>query len=422
MIAIEDALHDPATLARSADAQAPLEAFGGPEGKLYAVCAPDPAAWLGLFFAIRAAGASVLPIHPATPQAAARRLAVLAGAHVLLHHDAEPERLPDAPPSQGVLVQMTSGTTGAPKAIARRWDEIERELESYVAAFREPDAMTPVVACPTTHSYGLICGVLAGLKRGRTPALADPSNPKRLLKLLRETDRPLLYASPAVLHTLALLLPAGETIHAAMTSGALLPEAWFARVRARTSRLFQQYGCSEAGCVAVNPDMARPEDMGFPLPHHAVAAGDGADSPGEITVRTDDREIATRDLGRLRADGMLVFLARLDDMINVSGLNVYPQEVEDLVMTLPGVTDAVAFRVADPFAGERVGLVFSAREEVPATAIMDWCRRGLASHQLPARVTQVDAVPRLANGKVSRREIAARFAAGGFARLAEDVA
>jgi fatty-acyl-CoA synthase len=422
MIAIDGVLHDPDALAGSEAAQAVLSAFGGPQGKRYAVCSPDPAAWLALFFAIRKAGASVLPIHPATPHVAARRLAVSAGCHVLIHHDAPPELLPEAPASDGVLVQMSSGTTGEPKPIARSWGEIERELSSYVSTFREPDDMTPVVACPTTHSYGLICGVLAGLERGRTPVLADPSNPRRLLKLLRETERPLLYASPAVLHTLAQLLPADQRIHAAMTSGALLPEAWFARIRMRTGRLFQQYGCSEAGCVAVNPDMAAPQDMGFPLPHHAVNAGADADRPAEIVIDTASRRISTRDLGHLRPDGMLVFVARLDDTINVSGLNVYPQEVEDVVMTMPGVTDAVACRVPDPFAGERVGLVFSAREEVPVAAMMEWCRRSLAAHQLPARVVQVEAVPRLANGKVSRRDIGARLIAGGFLRLSEDAA
>ncbi|GLK80324.1 AMP-binding protein [Methylopila turkensis] len=421
MIAIDDRLLDPQELARSGPAHAAIAQFGHPDGRRFAVCLADPADWLGLFFAIRAVGASVLPIHPATPYAAARRLAVSAGCHALLHHAAEPEALPDAAPSPGMLLQMSSGTTGAPKCVERPWEHIERELNSYVATFREPDNMTPIVACPTTHSYGLICGVLAALKRGRTPVLVDPGNPKHLLKRLRETDRPLLYASPAVLHTVAQLAPRDETLHAAMTSGTLLPAAWFDRIRARTRHMFQQYGCSEAGVVAVNPDMAAPEDMGRPLPHLAVTAGT-ADAPAEILVRGPAGKVRTSDLGALRPDGMLLFVARLDDTINVSGLNVYPQEVEDVAMTMPGVADAVAFRLADRFAGERVGLVFSAGGTVPVAAVMDWLRGRLASHQLPAQVIQLPAVPRQANGKVSRREIAARHAEGRLVPALEGAA
>lgn len=410
MIRVDDRLLDPKTL----EAQG-ARALGDPAalaGASVAVCAPDAADWLGLFFALRAAGAGVLPIHPATPREAARRLALQAGCSRLVFHGEAEALSPETARGGGVLLQMSSGTTGAPKCIARGWDEIERELASYVAAFPDTNDMTPVVACPTTHSYGLICGLLAGLKRGRTPVLVDPSNPKALIRALRETERSVLYASPAVLHTLAQLLPAGETLHAAMTSGTLLPEAWFARIRARSRRLFQQYGCSEAGVIAVNPELESPELMGRPLPHLSVAAGTGPETPAEIMVTAGGRRIETRDLGWMTPEGMLGFAARLDDTINVSGLNVYPQEVEDVVMTLPAVTDAVAFRLADRFAGERVGLVFSAREAVPPRDVMDWCRKALAGHQLPAQVAQLDAVPRQANGKVSRREIAALFARG----------
>lgn len=419
MIRIDDRLHDNAYFEDTSARLAGQIGLKDRDDGRYAVCFAETADWLALFFAIRKAGASVLPIHPGTPYAAARKLAVGAGCDRLFYNSLTAEVLerPANVPTFGTLLQISSGTTGAPKCVARRWDDIDAEIESYIATFREPEDMTPVVACPTTHSYGLICGILVALRRGQTPVVVNTANPKYLLKVLRETERPLLYSSPAILHTLARLLPEGEQIHATMTSGTLLPDPWFAQIRAKSRYMFQQYGCSEAGCIAINPDVTAAGDMGFVLPHVRPQTGSSAGDAGEIVVTKDDGiAIHTRDLGYRRDDGMLVFVSRMDDMINVSGLNVYPRDVEDAVMAMPGVSDAVAFRIGDRFAGERVALLFSAGETVAPQAIREWCGQHLASHQLPMDIRQVETIPRQANGKISRREVAARHAAGEFVK------
>lgn len=419
MLQIDDRAFERAEFEDRIEGMADATGLGRMAGGRLAVCFPETADWLALFFAIRARGASVLPIHPGTPYAAARRLAVTAGCDWLYYNSMIPEQIGEATVSEGQLLQMSSGTTGAPKCIARRWSEIDAEVRTYVDTFRAPEAMTPVIACPTTHSYGLICGILVALERGQTPLILDTANPKYLQRRLRETRRPILYSSPALLHTLARLTPEDEKLHAVMTSGALLPEAWFAKIRARTEHFFQQYGCSEVGCIAINPDLNAAGDMGHVLPHLSLEAGTNVEAPGEIVVTRNGKSIATRDLGYRHENGMLVFVSRLDDMINVSGLNVYPAEVEDAAMTMPAITDAVAFRREDRFAGERVGLIFSATATVAPHEVRAWCAGRLSSHQLPTEIVQVAAVPRQANGKISRREVAARFAAGEFMQSKE---
>nr|WP_244573362.1 IucA/IucC family protein [Methylorubrum populi] len=396
-------------------------ALRGGSGERVAARFRDTAQCLAFILAARRHGASLLPIHPALPDEGARRLAERAGCHRLFLDGLEGEALAGAAPpvpGEGELLQMSSGTTGEPKCIARPWGAVEREIESYVGAFTEPDGMTPVIACPITHSYGLICGLFVGLARGRVPVIVDTTNPKYLLRRLREIERPVLYTAPAMLHTLARLMPEGETLHAAMVSGTLLPAPWFAAIRGRVTHLFQQYGCSEAGCIAINPDLRRADAIGRPLPHHRVRAGTSAEAPAEIVVEGEGGAIGTADLGYREPDGMLVFVARKDDTINVSGLNVYPGEVEDVVMAMPGVTDAVAFARPDPFAGERVTLLFSAERPVPPRALQDWCRRWLAGHQVPVEAVQVGAIPREANGKISRRAVAAQYRDGGLEAVA----
>lgn len=415
MIRIDGQLYDRATIQDLGNRMSSQLGLDTDVKRRYALCFGSTIEWLSLFFAIRKSGASVLPIHPSTPYSAARRLAETAQCERLIYRNYPEEKLipSESPSSTGQLLQMSSGTTGAAKCIARDWTEIDCEVETYVKTFREPDTMTPVIACPTTHSYGLICGILVALARGQVPTLVDTGNPKHLLAILRDTERPLLYSSPAILHTLSRLLPEKEKLYATMTSGTLLPEPWFARIREKSQHMFQQYGCSETGCIAINPDVRASDEMGFVLPHHAAITGNSRETASEIIIQSrDGRAINTRDLGYQRADGMLVFMSRMDDMINVSGLNVYPKDVEDTVMAMATIRDAVAFRKADQFAGERVVLLYSASQSVPPKDIRDWCSNHLASHQLPSDLVQVEEIPRQANGKINRRDIAAQYEAG----------
>jgi 3,4-dihydroxybenzoate---[aryl-carrier protein] ligase len=104
------------------------------------------------------------------------------------------------------LIQTSSGTTGEPKFIERSWASIDTEIETYVRHFPEANEWTPIVACPVTHSYGLICGVLVALRRGVQTVIIRNLNPKFILRKLRETPESILYSSPAMIATLAMLV------------------------------------------------------------------------------------------------------------------------------------------------------------------------------------------------------------------------
>ncbi|WP_394893275.1 AMP-binding protein [Mesorhizobium sp. AaZ16] len=423
MIRINDTVFDQGYFRNAADRIASDAQFDKRAGDRFAVCFSQAQDWLAFFFAARAAGVSVLPLHPSTPYAAARRQAETAKCNWLFYNRLEGELISgERADATGQLLQMSSGTTGEPKCIARSWGDIDDEIESYVSSFVEPRDMTPLIACPTTHSYGLICGILVALKRGQTPAILDTGNPKFLLRTLRETERPNLISSPAILHTLARLLPAGEQIHATMTSGTLLPESWFRQIRNKSRHMFQQYGCSEAGCIAINPDVQAANEVGYVLPRFSLRDAGTDGDPKEIVVKRGDMVVETRDLGYRRDDGMLVFLSRLDDLINVSGLNVYPKEVEDVVMTFGGIGDAVVFRKQDAFAGERVALLFSAEHAIDRAQLRQWCAERLAAHQMPTEILQVERIPRQANGKISRRDVAARYDVGEFGAVRTEAA
>lgn len=376
-------------------------------GKRVAVCLQNPAQLLALCLYLKRYGGSFYPILATTPRLAAKRLADKANCHIVIF-DIEQAGLTlkrEDKDQQAVLVQTSSGTTGEPKVITRSWSSIDEEIESYVATFTAPQSMTPLIACPITHSYGLICGVLVALKRDLVPVIITNINPKYLLRKCLENSEHLLYSSPSLLHSLVQLYPKQEQLHAVMTSGTVLPQAWFEAIKVRSQYLFQQYGCSEAGCIAVceNPDYAN--QMGFPLPHLRVSAGSDVTSPQEIIVSKNKLDINTKDLGFFDVQGQLCFVSRSDDMINVSGLNVYPQDVENVVMELAEITDAVVFKRADELSGERVCLQFVADTMIEPSRIRQWCGTRLANHQLPVDIEQREIIEKAANGKINRKAL-----------------
>jgi fatty-acyl-CoA synthase len=144
-----------------------------------------------------------------------------------------------------------------------------------------------------------------------------------------------------------------------------------------------------------------------PLPHLAVNAGSSLEDSQEIVVTTETNGIvATRDLGFLDDDNRLHFISRIDEMINVSGLNVYPAEVEKVVMDMPDVSDAVVFKKSHGFGNDQVCLQFVAQQDIAAEKIRTWCSQYLNKYQVPLHITQVEKIDRLPNGKVSRKALA----------------
>ncbi|WP_281486443.1 AMP-binding protein [Lysinibacillus sphaericus] len=374
-----------------------------------AICTDDVFQYMTLCLYIRENGGSIVPIHPATPKEGAIRIASTAGSHLLLFQSIDTfiELSNHSNNQEGVLVQMSSGTTGAPKCIERTWSSVEEEIESYVKAL-PVDAMTnSVVACPVTHSYGFICGVLACIRRGAKPVIITNSNPKYILKKLKEHPQHILYGAPALLYTLSRLLPIDQQFDRVMTSGTVMPHSWLTSLREKSNQVLQQYGCSESGCVAIHPHVEDPKEMGYPLPHVKVTAGD-KQRPSEIIIETSTQTIYTKDLGYIEHN-ILSFLARIDDTINVAGLNVYPQEVESVLMDEPRITEAVVYKKQDNLSGERVCALYVSSEPIDTIELREWCRKFLAPHQIPIEFIFVHEIEKLPNGKVSRKKLGGIF-------------
>lgn len=381
-----------------------------------AVRVADPAFWIALCLYVKERGGTVFPLPLDTPIDAARRRAARGGCRHLVFGEegaAALERLEVVSPLETQsfsgevgLVQMSSGTTGGAKYLERSWSSIDEEIAAYVRHFAVGEELTPIIAAPTNHSYGLISGVLVALARGQKPVIVDNPNPKYILHKLEEQKSTLLYSSPTLIATIAMLAGEKKSIHSVMTSGTTMQKSWFEMVRRRVRHLHQQYGCSEAGCITVGQDIGGAQELGTPLPHAEVMVSKCEAEPSEIVVKTSAGVfIETRDLGYF-AGNSLHFVGRLDDTINVSGFNVYPSDVEEVVLEMPGVTDAVVYKRDHGFGTDQVCLEFVSERPVSKQQIRDWCVQKLASYQVPMSIECVETIPRLPNGKVSRRSLA----------------
>lgn len=375
------------------------------ENKRLAVCMSDAFQMVALCLYIRRKGGSIFPIHSSTPREGAVRMATSASSHLLFYQsiDSAIEISSQSNESEGSLIQMSSGTTGAPKCIERCWESVDEELKGYVATLPVDQITKSIIACPVTHSYGLISGVLACLKRGAEPVILTNMNPKYVLKKLKENPKHLLYGAPALLHTLCRLRGEDQRFDCVMTSGAMMPSNWLASLKEGSRLVLQQYGCSEVGCVTIHPCLQDPREMGYPLPHLKVDAGE-VHNHSEIIIHTPTKTIYTKDLGYIK-NGVLSLLSRMDDTINVAGLNVYPQEVEDVLMNDSRIIEAVVYKKQNKLSGERVCVQFVSTEPINGIELRVLCCKYLAPHQIPVEFIRADEIAKLPNGKVSRKKL-----------------
>jgi long-chain acyl-CoA synthetase len=123
-------------------------------------------------------------------------------------------------------------------------------------------------------------------------------------------------------------------------------------------------------------------------------------------VFTADGWLRTGDIARMDADGRIYIEDRKKDLIIVSGFNVYPNEVENVVTAHPGVLEAAAIGVPSPKSGEAVK-VFVVRKDpgLDEAALRAWCRERMTGYKTPDQIEFVESLPKSNVGKILRREL-----------------
>jgi malonyl-CoA/methylmalonyl-CoA synthetase len=306
-----------------------------------------------------------------------------------------------------------------------------------VAAWRITSADRYLAVLPLFHVHGLGNGVGAWLASGCLMRLEERFEHERAAAVF-EAFRPTLFFGVPTVYVRLLETPedAARRIGARMrlfvSGSAPLPAHVFEAFRATFGHaILERYGMTETLMIASNPydGERRPGTVGQPLPGVGTRivdaqGGDVGDGEvGELLVRgpavfpgywrrPDATAEAfagdwfrTRDLAVRSADGYVALRGRASDLIITGGFNVYPREVEDVLLEQPGVRETVVVGRPDERRGE-VPVAYVVGEANPA-ALEAACRRQLASFKVPRAFFHVDSLPRNALGKVEKHRLPA---------------
>ncbi len=303
-----------------------------------------------------------------------------------------------------------------------------------------------ILPLPLAHAYGLLvlCGGMHRTDQAKT-ILMRWFDPAGWLKLAEQHR---VQGSALVPSMIQMLL--GQPLEQAdlsalitISSGAAPLAADVRRefeARVPTATIYEGYGCTEAATfISANPFGARRlGSVGIPVPGCEVSIRDDAgqvlppEADGEICVRspgvmtgywnTPDAEatvladgwLHTGDIGHLDADGYLYVVDRKKDLIIRGGFNVYPRDVEDVLLAHPAVAQAGVVGRPDPRLGEEIVAYVSLRPDTEATAaeLTEHARKHLAANKYPREITIVPAVPLTSVGKLDRKKLRQWVAAG----------
>ena len=340
------------------------------------------------------------------------------------------------------VLLYTSGTSGRPKGAMLPHRALLANLDQ--TARIEPPVMSAddvvLLVLPLFHVYGLNAALGSVARHGATGLLVERFDPVETLAELGRAGVTNVVGAPPM-YVAWSMLPDVEgaftSVRLALSGAAPLPAPVLQRVLDVTGRhVFEGYGLTETAPVLTSTlmsEVVKPGSIGRPVPGVEVRLLDerGAPveegDPGEVVVRGDnlflgywpdasggpDAEgwFATGDVAVLDDDGDLHLVDRRQDLVLVSGFNVYPREVEDVLLTHPEVAEAAVLGIAHPYTGEAVKalVVRTPGSRLTAEDLIAHAASSLARFKCPTAVEFVPELPRGATGKVRKgrlRELA----------------
>ncbi|MEV5850456.1 long-chain fatty acid--CoA ligase [Streptomyces sp. NPDC051985] len=377
------------------------------------------------------------------PEAEKGRVAGESLAEFTRGYSADFDSRPTAETDTAVVI-YTSGTTGQPKgAELSHSNLLHNALLCNRLSGAGPDDVH-LVTLPLFHSYGQSVQMNAGFAEGMTMVMLPRFTPSDALTLMEREGVTIFVGVPTMYWALLNhvdserpdLTKVSATLRTAVSGGASLPVEILTAFEERFGiPILEGFGMSETSPVAASNLRDRPQkpgSIGLPVwgVQIRVVREDGTeaavDEPGEMWVRGHNvmkgylgrpeataevidaqgwlrtGDIATRD-----ADGYLYIVDRKKDMIIRGGYNVYPRELEEVLLTHPAVSLCAVVGVPHARNGEEVKVFVIRKPDVPLTEdeLIAWCRQNMAAHKYPRIVEFVDTLPMTATGKILKREL-----------------
>ncbi|OJX34017.1 MAG: long-chain fatty acid--CoA ligase [Burkholderiales bacterium 68-12] len=355
---------------------------------------------------------------------------------------------PDIKPDDIALLQYTGGTTGVSKgAVLLHRNVIANVLQSEV--WNEPvmkkvpagEQPTSICALPLYHIFAFTVNMMLSMRTGGKTILIP--NPRDLPAVLKELSKHTFHSFPAV-NTLFNGLANHPDFHTVNWKNLKVSVGGGMAVQGAVAKLWLEktgcpicegYGLSETSpSASCNPTTSTEftGTIGVPLPSTYMKLLDDEGNevtalgqPGEIAIKgpqvmagywqrpdetakvmTADGYFKTGDVGVMDERGYFKIVDRKKDMVLVSGFNVYPNEVEEVVANCPGVLECAVVGVPDEKTGEAVKLVIVKKDpELTEAEVREFCRANLTGYKQPKVVEFRTELPKTPVGKILRREL-----------------
>lgn len=340
-------------------------------------------------------------------------------------------------------ILYTSGTTGQPKGVLFSHRNVLTVAQMICIELEVKPESRLLVMMPLSHSAPLHLFLLAGMIVGATHVLTPTFTPELLLKTV-ELERTTHFFGAPVAYMLTAKEPAiAQTDLSSMKwwvyGGAPLSkgEVEFLQSSFRTENLVCVYGLTEAGpsgsLLLGNEHAKKAGSIGKRaalFTELRIVNGDGEDvaigEVGEIYLQGDGTMLGyykneeatlatfdgswlkTGDLARFDEDGYIFIVDRKKDLIISGGVNVYPKEIEDVLLSHTAVNEVAVVGMPHPEWGETVKAYFSGTREVSISDLKAFAQEKLSSYKVPKLFEQVDALPRNASGKILKQPLRER--------------
>jgi long-chain acyl-CoA synthetase len=351
----------------------------------------------------------------------------------------DPRPVVEREPSDLAVLVFTSGTAGAPRAAMLTHANLLTNVRQSLASGGDVQSSDDVAfgLLPMFHIFGLNVVLAVSLAVGASVVLVERFDPVSALETIEKHAITIVSGPPTMWAAFAGIPGADPaafaSVRLAVSGAAKLPVEVGQAMEARFGvHLDEGYGLTEASPVVCSPTGtdAPPGSVGIPVPgvELRLVDPDGDDvlvgDAGELLVRGpnvfagywedpeatarvlgDDGWLRTGDIAVVDDDGYLFIVDRAKDLIIVSGFNVFPAEVEEVLLEHPGVEACAVVGVPHPHTGEAVKAYVKARPgiSVEEDDIVAFCAERLARYKCPNKVWFVDDIPRGLGGKVLRR-------------------
>ncbi|MEO1060162.1 MAG: AMP-binding protein [Actinomycetota bacterium] len=341
-----------------------------------------------------------------------------------------PDDLDRAGPDDPALLPYTSGTTGRPKGVVLRHRNLVAGAAAVATAWRWTDADRLVLCLPLFHMHGLGVGIHGTLLTGGSAVILPRFEPDAVFDAAAEHDASMYFGVPTMYARLVDHDRVAELgrLRLCVSGSAPLPAELHVALTERTGqRVIERYGMTETVMNISNPfdGDRRPGSVGLPLPGVEARIAGGADE-GEIELRgpnvfseywgrpdataeafTADGWFRTGDVGTQDDDGYWRIVGRSKELIISGGFNVFPREVEDVLVEHPAVAEAAVAGTPDDEWGEIVTAIVVADggQPVDEDELRSFCADRLVNYKRPRLVHVVDSLPRNAMGKIVRPDV-----------------